>query len=148
VFPLLCPVLEYDWLEDWRAEMLYTVSGVAEEGAVFRTRLRGKETWIASRYEPPQRVQYTIFARAALVVLDIRLEETEVGETQLQWQRTYTPITRRGRLALRRLDHQQVQCEMAATHECLTHYLATGVTLSKATAAQRARERLIMPGNR
>ena len=37
VFPLLCPVLEYDWLEHWDAEIVYTESGVAELDCIFKT---------------------------------------------------------------------------------------------------------------
>ena len=34
VFPLLCPVREYEWLEDWTCEMVFSESGVAEEDCV------------------------------------------------------------------------------------------------------------------
>lgn len=30
VFPLLCPVREYDWIEPWRCRMIYSQSGFAE----------------------------------------------------------------------------------------------------------------------
>ncbi len=32
VFPLLCPVREADWVPDWRYRMIYSRTGVAEEG--------------------------------------------------------------------------------------------------------------------
>jgi hypothetical protein len=31
VFPLLCPVREYDWVEPWKCEMIYTDSGFVED---------------------------------------------------------------------------------------------------------------------
>ena len=37
VFPLLCPVREYEWIDVWQCEMIHSASGVAEAGAVFRT---------------------------------------------------------------------------------------------------------------
>ena len=37
VFPLLCPIKEYDWIPQWRCEMIYSKSGVAELGCVFKT---------------------------------------------------------------------------------------------------------------
>jgi hypothetical protein len=37
VFPLLCPVREKEWLENWQYQMLYSESGLAETGAVFAT---------------------------------------------------------------------------------------------------------------
>lgn len=38
VFPLLCPVRGYEWIESWRCEMLHSNSGIAEKNCVFRTR--------------------------------------------------------------------------------------------------------------
>ena len=37
MFPLLCPVREADWLDGWRYNMIYSESGLVEEGAVFST---------------------------------------------------------------------------------------------------------------
>lgn len=42
-FPLLCPVREAEYLSDWEAEILYSKSGVAEEGCTFRTQNPGGE---------------------------------------------------------------------------------------------------------
>ena len=36
VFPLLCPVREYEWVEPWRCDLVYTDSGVAELDCIFR----------------------------------------------------------------------------------------------------------------
>jgi len=33
VFPLLCPVREAEWLDGWDYKMIYSESGVVEEGA-------------------------------------------------------------------------------------------------------------------
>lgn len=41
IFPLLCPVREYDWLESWRCEMVHTESVAAEEDCILRTELPG-----------------------------------------------------------------------------------------------------------
>ena len=41
VFPLLCPVREYEWIPGWECDVLHSVSGVAEEDCVFRTRFPG-----------------------------------------------------------------------------------------------------------
>ena len=54
VFPLLCPVREYDWIDGWDCTMIYTESGIAEKDCLFQTVLDGHEPviWIVSRYEP------------------------------------------------------------------------------------------------
>ncbi len=37
VFPLLCPVREYDWIESWHCRMVYSKSGFAEQDCIFQT---------------------------------------------------------------------------------------------------------------
>ena len=39
IFPLLCPVREYEWLETWQCEMIYTKSGFTELDCIFKTSL-------------------------------------------------------------------------------------------------------------
>ncbi len=55
VFPLLCPVREHDWIEDWSTDFVISESGLVEEGCVFQT--PGTEgqppaTWVVTRHEP------------------------------------------------------------------------------------------------
>jgi hypothetical protein len=40
VFPLLCPVREYEWLDSWHCRMVYSESGVAEDNCIFETDLK------------------------------------------------------------------------------------------------------------
>jgi len=35
VFPLLCPVRESEWLPDFKANVIYSSTGVSEDGAIF-----------------------------------------------------------------------------------------------------------------
>ena len=60
VFPLLCPVREYDWLPYWNCTMIYSATGRAELGAVFRTEVPGKgeATWIVTQYHPAKTIAY------------------------------------------------------------------------------------------
>jgi len=43
VFPLLCPAREAEWLDGWQYAMIYSDSGLIEEGAVFSTPHEGEE---------------------------------------------------------------------------------------------------------
>ena len=61
VFPLLCPVREYEWIEPWSCDMVFSESGLAESNAVFRTRFPaqgGEETWIVCRYEKDRAIAF------------------------------------------------------------------------------------------
>ena len=54
VFPLLCPVREADWVPGWKYNLIYSESGVAEDGCVFSTPNDGgpDTTWMVTRYDP------------------------------------------------------------------------------------------------
>ena len=54
VFPLLCPVREAEWVPGWQYRLIYSESGVAEDGCVFSTpNDAGPETvWMVTHYDP------------------------------------------------------------------------------------------------
>ena len=123
VFPLLCPVREYDWIPDWECTMVHSDSGVAELGCVF---LRGEgETWITTRYEPPSRVDYAIFLPGQGVgMLEFVLTPAPAG-TRVDLRST-TTMTRPGHPAHGTPDERRAL--WALRREQLDHYLRTGTT--------------------
>ena len=53
VFPLLCPVREVDWIEDWDPLAVFSESGVAERDCIFITAASPSDAiWIVTRHEP------------------------------------------------------------------------------------------------
>jgi len=53
VFPLLCPVLEADWIDGWDPLLVISHSGVAELDCVFLTEASPNNTiWYITRHEP------------------------------------------------------------------------------------------------
>jgi hypothetical protein len=98
VFPLLCPVREYEWLDGWACEMVYSQSGVAELGCVFKTHFgTTPETWHVNVYEPPRRIEYLVVAPDTLITrLTIELARSGEGRTQLQWRRMFTSLSPEG----------------------------------------------------
>jgi hypothetical protein len=92
LFPLLCPVREYEWIPDWRCRMIYSESGVAEKDAVFTTLERpfGKLLWTCALYEPPRRIEYLMtLGSKASIRLELGLSE-EGGGTALDWTMRFT----------------------------------------------------------
>ena len=82
VFPLLCPVKEYEWIPDWSCEMVYSQSGFAEKGAVFTTKSKpfGKMLWTCTVFEPPKRIEYLRTLGSGIsVLLEIELTTTKDG---------------------------------------------------------------------
>jgi hypothetical protein len=94
VFPLLCPVREYEWIPDWRCEMVYSRSGVAEREAMFLTRMMpfGKELWTCTLYEPPRRIEY-LLTHGSKIAMKLELELTEEdGKAALDWTMRFTAV--------------------------------------------------------
>ena len=133
VFPLLCPIREEAWIEGWRASVVHSKSGVAEDNAVFETRLWSRETWITSRYEPDAlRVEYAIVSgRHATLRLDLALLAEAGDRCRLRITRTYTGVDLPGRAKVRALTDAQVRSEDALLAAQLSHYLRTGEMLRR-----------------
>lgn len=126
VFPLLCPVREYEWLDGWRCELIYTASGVAEDNCVFRTKFHGNPmVWSAVRYEPPRHIEYLAVSSPHIVMrLSIKLDP--VGEkTLMRWTRTFTTLSDEGD---QHLSDWTTELEKHLG-EKLEHFLKTGQKL-------------------
>jgi hypothetical protein len=131
VFPLLCPVREYDWLPHWRCELLHSASGVAEEDCVFRTAFpdQGPMLWVVSRYEPPARIEFTCFdADVCVFRLKIVLS-AEGAATRLDWTRRWLSIGPSGEAWLADWSEAEHEKSMDFLRRALTHYLTTGEML-------------------
>ncbi len=119
VFPLLCPVREHDWIDGWSAEVLFSRTGVAELGCVFRT---ATSTWVVHAYEPPSRIGFTVHHGTDLIEL-LGIELT--GATTLEWRRRLTALE-----AARVPELERRAASFATRHawieQALAHYLATG----------------------
>ena len=127
VFPLLCPVREFDWLPHWACEVIHTESGVAEDGCVFQTAFPGdgKVTWVVSAYEPPARIEFTCVAPDLFVMrLKLRLEPHGADETMVGWRREFLSLNEAGD---RHLAEHKTGAAHAETMErlerCLRQYL-------------------------
>jgi hypothetical protein len=132
VFPLLCPVREYDWIATWRCELVYSTTGVASPDCIFRTGSPGEEpmTWVVSRYEPPRRIEFTCFVPDRFVMrLDIALEPVDADATRLHWSRRFFSLGPEGDRALEGRTEAAERARMQRLESELSHYLRTGTLL-------------------
>jgi len=123
VFPLLCPVLEYEWIDGWSCSMKYSESGVAEQGCAFSTRIQIGENWICSKYNPPTAIQYVVWLKVGWMVLDLSLTDLGDGTTELHWQRTFTATKPLGRKMIGKMSEEQITREMKEVHDQLVAHL-------------------------
>ena len=126
VFPLLCPEREKEWLPGWDAQMLYSDSGVAEPGAVFRTQADGVEViWLVAEHRAPDRVHLVRWHRDAMVVdMELDLSSRQPGMTTLDIRYTYTATSPVGRAQIEAMSPDQWQAQMQRWQNCLNEWLA------------------------
>ena len=132
IFPLMCPVRELDWIPAWDCEIVYTASGVAEEGCVFRTGSSGDggpDTWVISRLEPLERISFIRVNRLRTIRYDIRLEPGGDGSTTLTWEQEITALDETGDRHVAAQDEENFVAMVAAEERMLEHYLRTGEAL-------------------
>lgn len=98
IYPLLCPVREYEWIPSWNCEMIYTSSGVNEKGCIFRTNypgFGGPEIWVTSVFQPYERVEFVRTSPCVTTILQITLSPENNG-THLVWTQTSTALNEEG----------------------------------------------------
>jgi hypothetical protein len=126
VFPLLCPVRERGWLDGWKADVVYSDSGFAENNGIFTTenQLFGEALYVVSRHEPNAgRVEFVIFFPGKCVQkLDLELKPKTGGGTSLTLSRLYTGLSAEGNALLEQITEAVFQKQAGAIAQCLGRY--------------------------
>jgi len=127
IFPLLCPVKEYDWIECWQCEVLHTQSGINEPDCVFRTAFEGQdeEIWVTNRFEPPSRVEFIRTGPNKVIHFEIRLGPKNRG-TELKWTQHIIGITETGNQQVENTNPKAFEQMVAKLQKELDTYLTTG----------------------
>lgn len=133
VFPLLCPVREYDWLEGWACSMTYSDSGIVENNCIFKSEfVTGMDaTWVAIKRDEENHIfQYIIFfADLAVARMDISLVDNNDGTTTMHYVRTMTSLSEDGNQMLDHTVGEPFRQIMDWVYGSLNHYLQTGEML-------------------
>lgn len=138
VFPLLCPVREGEWLEGWaeHCELIWSASGVAEPGCVFRTTDEGRpETvWIITDHDPDRGV--ISFARVtpglAASTLHIEVDGSADGTSAVSIRYVVVPISREGEAyTAERYERTDLLASVVWWERSMNHYLRTGQLLRR-----------------
>jgi hypothetical protein len=138
VFPLLCPAREKDWLDGWDYTMIYSSSGLAEEGAVFTTSIPGEaETvWVIARHDRARGlvefVRVTPGSRACV----LRAAVSPRGKTSsfVDVSYEYTSIASPGNRFLDDWTEDSFLRAVVFWEKSMNHFLKTGERLSRTAA--------------
>ena len=132
VFPLLCPVREYEWIETWDCEVIHTVSGFAEQDCVFTTRQPKDgplDTWVVSRYEPGCAIEFIRHNPYRVMRYSITCTADEGGTSSWRWTQHVTAINDEGDTVVRAMQQEEFVKQIAALETMLNHYLTNGSML-------------------
>lgn len=136
VFPLLCPVREAEWLDGWQYTMIYSESGLVEEGAVFITPLEGEEdtVWVVTKHDPAKHeVEFTRFThQSRTCVLRIAVKPKDGNSSYVDVSYTYTGITQAGNDFIDNFTEEAFLEAVTFWEESMDYFLETGQRLKKA----------------
>lgn len=131
VFPLLCPVREYDWIPEWDCKLVYTESGLAERDCVFQTERDGDggiDTWVICRHEPDHLVEFVRINHLRAIRYEIRLSSISEGSTTLVWSQIITALSDEGDQHVARMREEDFVQGIAKMEALLKNYLAGSST--------------------
>ncbi|MBG0777885.1 MAG: hypothetical protein H0S85_15775 [Desulfovibrionaceae bacterium] len=125
VFPLLCPVLEYDWIPGWNGRIVHSRTGYGERGCVFTTDAPGfgPESWTTFRCEPCAAVGFVRASTHCTVLYEIALAPLSGGGCELTATQAFTPLTDAGADHVARLAAGDYERIMTRVTDLLDEYL-------------------------
>lgn len=125
VFPLLCPVREYDWIPQWKCDLIYTKSGYAELGCIFNTDLDGpigSETWVVCSYEMNRLIGFVRSGTHTAMRYNVSLEPHQDG-CVIRWEQEITSLDSKGDMILTGITEDVYRKKMEHLNVLLEHYL-------------------------
>lgn len=130
VFPLLCPVSEADWVPGWDYRLIYSDSGVAEDGCVFTTpNDSGTETvWMVTHYDPAGLAISYAWVQPDMIATQLRISLAPApgGKTTSQIRNLYTGLSPAGNAVLERYTPEWFRSKMQSWETAINHYLRNG----------------------
>ncbi|HNX90601.1 MAG TPA: hypothetical protein PKY78_09075 [Candidatus Omnitrophota bacterium] len=129
IFPLLCPVREYEWIQPWKCEVVYTNSGIAELDCVFKTQFPEdgpEDTWVVSRYEPPKRIEFIRVNSLRSIRYSIEIISQQRGSSRAIWKQVITGLNKEGDDFVNSITDVTYNEEMALLEKMINHFLKTG----------------------
>ncbi len=132
IFPLLCPTMEYKWIQPWKCEMIFSQSGYAEDNCVFRTNFPEDiepENWIVSQYEKDKTIQFIRFNNSIVIRYNITLVDNGDSTTDAAIEQIITGLNEKGNKYIVSYKDELYMEEISALEKMLNHYLNTGKML-------------------
>lgn len=131
VFPLLCPVREAEWIENWDPEIVLSESGFAEPDCVFVTSgVSSDAIWYITQHDPDKGLVEMIKITPAVTAckLTIRLAPSETG-SEATVTYAHTSLGTRGDAFVEAFTEEYYQSFMQEWEAQMNHFLSEGEAL-------------------
>jgi hypothetical protein len=137
MFPLLYPVREADWVPGWQYRLIYSESGVAEDGCVFSTpNDAGPETvWMVTYHDPANFTIAYAWTQPGMIATQLRiaLSPAPGGKTSARICYLYTGLSPAGNAELDRYTVEWFRSKMQSWETAINHFLRTGSMIPAAS---------------
>lgn len=132
VFPLLCPVRESEWAPHFKAKVIYSSTGISEDGAIFQTTHDDViVTWIITKYNPNSLIEMIyIIPNEQVVSINIQLVNHDKKHTKTTIRYTKTGLTERGNTEVEKFTEESFNQQMEHWEKAINYYLLHGRIIS------------------
>lgn len=135
VFPLLCPVREAEWLDDWDYKTIYSISGIAEMHAVFITSFENisDQIWIITKHDPiKNEIEFVRLVPGSVIsTLYIQVLQKDAVASYVDIVYTYTSLTESGNNFIDNYTQEFFLKNMKEWENSMNYFLETGNKLKK-----------------
>ncbi len=133
VFPLLCPVLEVEWVPDWLPEMVISQSGVCEQDCIFITppEIPSKpesSIWLVTKYDSDNLAleMYKVAPGHSISKLEISLIGGSDNTTTAHISYEITALAATGDKFIEAFNEEWYEGFMVEWEKQMNYYLETG----------------------
>jgi len=137
VFPLLCPVLEANWVPGWMPKLVLSHSGVCEQDCVFVTTPNGEEPqnaiWVVTRYDPDNwsLKMHKVIPEYTVTKLEISLYSGNNNPTDAHITYEITAIGPSGDEFVQDFTEEWYKTFMLDWEKAMNHYLNAGEIIAE-----------------
>jgi len=135
VFPLLCPVREADWIDNWDPLVVFSESGAAEPDWVFLTETTPSNTiWYITRLEPSNGFLEMIKMTPTVTACKLTIQLRPVGDgSEATITYAHTSLGPEGDTFVASFTEEHYQKFMRDWEAKINHYLSHGSILCAAS---------------
>lgn len=133
VHALICPVREAEWLDGWRYDLLYSATGLIEEGCVFTSRNEGEADtiWLVTQRDDDRYlttfVRLTPGSRVGRLTICIRPAGPQRSSVAITY--VFTALNEAGNRFVENFTQTNFAKDMQFWEASMNHYLKTGKKL-------------------